>query len=420
MARGLTALRAALGAVGGVTDALQQRELLAEKRRRDEEAAAIQQAQLYASLGMRAQPYRPASEEQVGVAPASSMDRAAFTSALQRGMGVEPQARDGATTAFQRSVQRGMGVEPTKADAALSPLQSAFQKATSGDLASSYTKRTAETPGMRQKLPGGMEVAWQGQETDEEKLNKALAALPESERERLEPVVRASFAGVPANVAQVMFAPREEKQALQPWAKEGFATEKEYLAYKKREKEATALPKDGTEGGPKFGEVASLRKEFNTESRPYKTVNDALKIIESLGTKANPTPQDIQALTYAFVKVQDPTSVVRETEYANAERAIALADKVGSLGTRIVQGQRLSPTQRKDMVNTARALRAEAMARYGALANSYEELAGSFGMNPKTIVPNRLDRDVNPAKDGKERLPGETAAQFLARTGGKR
>jgi hypothetical protein len=252
------------------------------------------------------------------------------------------------------------------------------------------------------------------------KLQEALASLPESERERLEPVVRASFAGVPANVAQVMFAPREEKQALQPWAKEGFATEKEYLAYKKREKEATALPKDGTEGGPKFGEVASLRKEFNTESRPYKTVNDALKIIESLGTKANPTPQDIQALTYAFVKVQDPTSVVRETEYANAERAIALADKVGSLGTRIVQGQRLSPTQRKDMVNTARALRAEAMARYGALANSYEELAGSFGMNPKTIVPNRLDRDVNPAKDGKERLPGETAAQFLARTGGKR
>jgi hypothetical protein len=40
MARGLTALRAALGAVGGVTDALQQRELLAEKRRRDEEAAS--------------------------------------------------------------------------------------------------------------------------------------------------------------------------------------------------------------------------------------------------------------------------------------------------------------------------------------------------------------------------------------------
>jgi hypothetical protein len=156
-----------------VTDALQQRELLAEKRRRDEEAAAIQQAQLYSSLGMRAQPYRPASEEQVGVAPASSMDRAALTSALQRGMGVEPPTRDGATTSFQRSVQRGMGVEPTQAGATLSPLQSAFQKATSGDLASSYTKRTAETPGIRQKLPG-MEVAWQAGPTDEEKIDLEL------------------------------------------------------------------------------------------------------------------------------------------------------------------------------------------------------------------------------------------------------
>jgi hypothetical protein len=207
MSRGLTALRAALGAVGGVTDALQQRELLAEKRRRDEEAAAIQQAQLYSSLGMRAQPYRPASEEQVGVAPASSMDRAALTSALQRGMGVEPPTRDGATTSFQRSVQRGMGVEPTQAGAPLSPLQSAFQKATSGDLASSYTKRTAETPGMRQKLPGGMEVAWQAGPTDEEKRTARLADLRaekdveleyqektiNTERERMRGVYRGAY-----------------------------------------------------------------------------------------------------------------------------------------------------------------------------------------------------------------------------------
>ena len=185
MARGLTALRAALGAVGGVTDALQQRELLAEKRRRDEEAAAIQQAQLYSSLGMRAQPYRPASEEQVGVAPASSIDRAALTSALQRGMGVETPTRDGAMTSFQRSVQRGMGVEPTQAGAPLSPLQSAFQKATSGDLASSYTKRTAETPGIRQKLPG-MEVAWQAGPTDEEKAQQAYDNAMRLERGKRE------------------------------------------------------------------------------------------------------------------------------------------------------------------------------------------------------------------------------------------
>jgi len=350
MARGLTALRAALGAVGGVTDALQERERIAAQRQKEEEVMARQRR----------------------------LDEAAIRAEQRQAIGSGMMAAD-----------RLAGM-------------------TMPEIARAEKHRESV---MAQSLE---------REQRNAKLQEALASLPESERERLEPVVRASFAGVPANVAQVMFAPREEKQALQPWAKEGFATEKEYLAYKKREKEATALPKDGTEGGPKFGEVASLRKEFNTESRPYKTVNDALKIIESLGTKANPTPQDIQALTYAFVKVQDPTSVVRETEYANAERAIALADKVGSLGTRIVQGQRLSPTQRKDMVNTARALRAEAMARYGALANSYEELAGSFGMNPKTIVPNRLDRDVNPAKDGKERLPGETAAQFLARTGGKR
>ncbi len=56
MARGLTALRAALGAVGGVTDALQQRELLKEKQKRDQEAAEREELALYLQSGYRIGP----------------------------------------------------------------------------------------------------------------------------------------------------------------------------------------------------------------------------------------------------------------------------------------------------------------------------------------------------------------------------
>jgi len=52
------------------------------------------------------------------------------------------------------------------------------------------------------------------------KLQEALASLPESERARLEPVIRASIAGVPANVAQVMFAPKESKPTRREFVKE--------------------------------------------------------------------------------------------------------------------------------------------------------------------------------------------------------
>jgi hypothetical protein len=50
MARGFNALRAALGAVTGVAEGLQQRELLAEKRKREQDAMARQQAMDLASL----------------------------------------------------------------------------------------------------------------------------------------------------------------------------------------------------------------------------------------------------------------------------------------------------------------------------------------------------------------------------------
>ena len=288
MARGLTALRAALGAVGGVTDALQQRELLAEKRRRDEEAAAIQQAQLYASLGMRAQPYRPASEEQVGVAPASSMDRAAFTSALQRGMGVEPPTRDGVTTAFQRSVQRGMGVEPTQAGATLSPLQSAFQKATSGDLASSYTKRTAETPGMRQKLPGGMEVAWQSGPTDEEKRTSRLADLRaekdveleyqdktiNTERERMRGVYRGAYpTATEQQINGMVNGIRAEDMGLEvltPSQKKAQARQDNLDALERQYKTAQ-IEKMNREGGAPAGDMP--RQDFSSD---LATISDFL------------------------------------------------------------------------------------------------------------------------------------------------
>jgi len=290
MARGLTALRAALGAVGGVTDALQQRELLAEKRRRDEEAAAIQQAQLYASLGMRAQPYRPASEEQVGVAPASSMDRAAFTSALQQGMGVEPSTKKltgtdfQPMTSFQRSVQRGMGVEPSAPSAALS----AFQKATSGDLSSSYTKRTAETPGMRQKLPGGMEVAWQAGPTDEEKRTARLADLRaekdveleyqdktiNTERERMRGVYRGAYpTATEQQVEGMVNGIKPEDMGLEvltPSQKKAQARQAGLDALEKQLKEAQ-IEKMRREGGVPAGDMP--RQDFSSD---LATINDFL------------------------------------------------------------------------------------------------------------------------------------------------
>jgi hypothetical protein len=225
-----------------------------------------------------------------------------------------------------------------------------------------------------------------------QELSQALSALTPEQLKEYGPLVRASFAGVPSNVLQSIMTPPAPR-ARRTQLNENTGQIVDLDTGETISAKGYVIPPDKEKDDkPRFGEVASLRKEFNTETRPYKTVNDALKIIERLGTKADPSPQDIQALIYAFVKVQDPTSVVRESEYANAANAIALADKLGSLQELYLQGKRLTPTQRKDMVTTARVLREEAMLRYGALADSYESTATTFGMNPRLVVPNRLDR----------------------------
>lgn len=374
-----------LGGAAGGFEGYERRKAKELQAQKDEEDRQIKQLAMLNQLGfsptglVRETPDAAAQNIVGDIKKAAPMPK--FDSTLNR--------------AFGAAQQRDFGVAEKPTGALTTPVSLALDSSKIGQFERAKGMQPAG-PEMQVNTPlGRMGFT---RETEEQKKAKADAEFEKtiagfSEEEKR--VARLVRAGVPGNVLQSMMSPREAKQ---PWAKEGFATEKEYLEYKRRESAATRAPKD-KEGGPRFGEISSLRKEFNVESRPYKTVNDALKIIESLGTKPNPTPQDLQALTYAFVKVQDPTSVVRETEYANAERAIALADRVGSLGTRIVQGQRLSPTQRRDMVNTARALRVEAMARYGALADSYEQLAGSFGMAPRAIVPNRLDRDVVGTKD---------------------
>jgi hypothetical protein len=398
------------GAVGGLEGLAQQRAAEDEKKRlndaliRQQGIDAMDRARFLMQSNFRIAPEAYTTEDPAArsVLPPLEMPSAApssgaraggaLSAALNRGMGVD---------ATQPSMSRpGFGAKPLAMDSGGSRMTEMFERA-------APTRPAQEPVAASVDLPGNIKMRFNAPETAaqiaartmqeaeakrKQELGQALSALTPDQRAQYEPLVRASFAGVPSNVLQSIMTPREGRaRRTQLNEKTGQIVDldtgetinaKGYVIPPDKEKADT----------PRFGEVASLRKEFNTESRPYKTVNDALKIIERLGTKENPTPQDIQALIYAFVKVQDPTSVVRESEYANAANAIALADKLGSLQSMYLEGKRLTPTQRKDMVETARVLREEAMSRYAALADSYESTATSFGMDPKLVVPNRLDR----------------------------
>jgi hypothetical protein len=437
MARILNALQLALGGVGaGVSSygrSMIDREERLRREAQQEEMNAINALNMFRAAG--------GGITLAGGRPVSAAMQESF--ALPEAKLPAPTMAPSAIgQAFTRATQADMGVSPRPTGLLDTPIQLALETAprrVTTPAAPVTPRRTMKAGGMEFELKSAEEMAQEKQALENAQFESALQALSPEERAKIEPIARAARLGTPANVLQQVYGqPQQKASRLQ-------LNEKTGQIINLDTGEATSVkgfiqpPKEGKTDSdkPKFGEVASLRKEFNTESRPYKTINDALRNIETLGTKPNPTPQDLQALVYQFVKVQDPTSVVRESEYANAANAAALIDKIGNYANRVANGQTLSPKQRADMVQTARLLRVEAMNQYSQLANSYEELAGSFGMDPKTIVPNRLDRGTatSAKPSGKTleqefperkeqiqmaRSSGYTDAQIRARlTGGK-
>ena len=84
------------------------------------------------------------------------------------------------------------------------------------------------------------------------------------------------------------------------------------------------------------------------------------------------------ALVTGFMKMLDPDSVVRETEFANARETSGLLDSLRATAKKLENGQFLSPQQRKDFAGLA--------AKYMEAASKYEKEIRS---DLEVIVQNR-------------------------------
>ena len=165
---GMTALRAALGAVAGGLEGAQQAEALRRKQKLEEENAAFSRASVLSSLGLRPTMVRdtedPAARnvvslEQPSFAPRGSSP--ALASALQQGMGVDPSAR---------SLSK-----PTTMSTA-NPLTTALDTATTRMKGFERQQSSLPAnPAMQMQLPGVGRIGFRGPETEEEKAQQELA-----------------------------------------------------------------------------------------------------------------------------------------------------------------------------------------------------------------------------------------------------
>ncbi len=148
---------------------------------------------------------------------------------------------------------------------------------------------------------------------------------------------------------------------------------------------------------------ADLRKEFNSrqEVKDFREVGSAYRNVKAAA--ANPSAAGDLSMIFAYMKMLDPGSVVREQEFANAQNAAGVPDRVRNAYNKALRGERLNPNQRADFIGQAEALYNARRGRFETIAGEYRGYADDYGVNPDRVVT--VDREparspVQGAKQG--------------------
>jgi hypothetical protein len=151
-------------------------------------------------------------------------------------------------------------------------------------------------------------------------------------------------------------------------------------------------PPTGTVLNPKQTQAArQLRSAFQAEPT-IKAANDiALGYARVQAGAGDRTPQGDIALLYGYMKMLDPGSVVREGEYATAAQAAGVPAQVLNLYNRVLQGYRLTPEQRTNMVHQAEAQGEHAHTLVRQTVARHSDYARRSGFDPADVVYDPLD-----------------------------
>ena len=134
-----------------------------------------------------------------------------------------------------------------------------------------------------------------------------------------------------------------------------------------------------------FGNQDKLRDDFRADSKEFKGVRDSYARILRIGAK-DATPAGDLALIFNYMKMLDPGSVVRESEFANAAASGSFGERVKAAYGKVERGERLSEVMRQDFVQQAAALYQSQLGSHESTKAEYSNLATKYGFEPEDIV----------------------------------
>ena len=142
----------------------------------------------------------------------------------------------------------------------------------------------------------------------------------------------------------------------------------------------------------------SMSERFTKRAGPFLMIRDAYYRVAVLAKDA--TGASDMGLIFNIMKMFDPGSVVRESEFATASTAGSVPSRVRGYYNRIVSGKRLDPKMRRAFADVALRLMVEQTRAHVYLEDQYTGLAERAYMEPKNVVLDYInDKQLRDAVD---------------------
>ena len=155
----------------------------------------------------------------------------------------------------------------------------------------------------------------------------------------------------------------------------------------------------------RFEAEQKLRDEYFKKTKNFRDVNEAFQRIDAAQDNA---AGDL-SLIFAYMKMLDPGSTVREGEFATAQNAAGVPERIQNTYNQILRGERLNPKQRKQFKGQAGGLFNAALKREKEVRKGLQGIAKRGGLNEDNIFLTSPVEDVEviEVKDEKKQLKPE-------------
>lgn len=150
-----------------------------------------------------------------------------------------------------------------------------------------------------------------------------------------------------------------------------------------------------------FDQELKLAKEYESTVAPYQKIKESYGAVLS----ADKSPVGKIALIYAYMKMLDPGSVVREGEFATAQNAAGVPDRIRNMWNKAVDGEGINDDQVKDIISQSKKLYETAAVKEKETRKGIEKRAKAYGLDPERIFNTSVESVPQPPKSAENPKP---------------